>query len=118
MSNRRIEIDWEIVDELCAVQCTESEIAAHLKIHRETLLKACKRDHKMTFDEYSRKKREAGFTSLRHKQYEKALSGDTTMLIWLGKQYLNQADKQEQKIDANFKPVVIVDNIPKEGTDG
>jgi IS30 family transposase len=118
MRSKRIEIDWKIVDELCSVQCTESEIAAHLGIHPDTLLKACKRDHKMTFEEYSRKKRKVGFISLRHKQYEKAMSGDTTMLIWLGKQYLNQADKQEQKIDANFKPVVIVDNIPKEQENG
>ncbi len=36
-----------------------------------------------------------GKASLRRKQYEIAMSGNTTMLIWLGKQALGQSDKQE-----------------------
>ncbi|AXC09689.1 hypothetical protein ACPOL_0306 [Acidisarcina polymorpha] len=34
-------------------------------------------------------------TSLRRRQVELALAGNVTMLIWLGKQYLGQKDKQE-----------------------
>jgi len=30
---------------------------------------------------------------LKRKQVEVALAGNTTMLIWLGKQYLDQSDK-------------------------
>lgn len=33
--------------------------------------------------------------SLRRKQIESAKAGNTTMLIWLGKQLLDQADKRE-----------------------
>lgn len=36
-----------------------------------------------------------GRTRLRQKQLEVALSGNPAMLIWLGKQMLGQADKQE-----------------------
>lgn len=35
--------------------------------------------------------------SLRRKQIDVALGGNTVMLIWLGKQYLDQADKLDQK---------------------
>jgi len=40
-------------------------------------------------------KRQAGFVSLRRKQYELAMAGNATILIFLGKQYLGQADKGE-----------------------
>lgn len=36
---------------------------------------------------------------LRDKQLEKAKRGDTKMLIWLGKQFLGQAEKINEKID-------------------
>lgn len=32
---------------------------------------------------------------MRSTQFKLALLGDKTMLVWLGKQYLGQADKQE-----------------------
>jgi hypothetical protein len=35
------------------------------------------------------------FISLRSKQVQLALAGNVTMLIWLGKQYLGQKDRQE-----------------------
>jgi hypothetical protein len=38
---------------------------------------------------------EEGRMSLRRLQWKKAQEGNTTMLIWLGKQYLGQSDKQE-----------------------
>lgn len=38
--------------------------------------------------------------SLRRKQFELAMNGDRTMLIWLGKQYLEQKDtRQTVEID-------------------
>ena len=42
---------------------------------------------------------ESGKASLRRKQYEVAMGGNCTMLVWLGKQYLGQTDK----IDASVK---------------
>jgi hypothetical protein len=46
-------------------------------------------------DTHLAQKRQAGFVSLRRKQYELAMAGNATMLIFLGKQYLGQADKRE-----------------------
>jgi hypothetical protein len=36
--------------------------------------------------------------SLRRMQWQAAENGNPTMLVWLGKQYLNQKDKAEQTI--------------------
>jgi len=36
-----------------------------------------------------------GKQSLRRKQFEAAIKGNVTMMIWLGKQNLGQSDKQE-----------------------
>lgn len=41
-----------------------------------------------------------GKASLRRMQFMSAQKGNVTMQIWLGKQYLNQTDKQEQTIQA------------------
>lgn len=68
-------------------------------------------DEPITFEEAFAVYSEAGKHMLREAQFEKALSGNATMLIWLGKQYLEQRDsKQEvditQKNDqAEVKPV-------------
>ena len=43
--------------------------------------------------------------ALRQKQIEKALGGDVTSLIWVGKNILGQADKAETKIDQTTKTV-------------
>jgi hypothetical protein len=39
-----------------------------------------------------------GRVALRSKQFELALAGNPTMLIWLGKQVLGQRDKIDQEI--------------------
>ena len=36
-----------------------------------------------------------GLASLRRRQFKAAQDGNATMLIWLGKQYLGQTDKQD-----------------------
>lgn len=93
----RIEIDWEQVNKLCAFQCTHDEIAWFLGVSEDTLSRACKRTHKISFADYIAQKRGAGRVSLRRAQWMLALKGNPTMLIFLGKQYLGQADKVEQK---------------------
>ena len=82
-------IDMEMVRKLAMIQCTEVEIASVLGVHRTTLIK--NEDFQAVYKETL----EIGRMSLRRKQFSVALAGDRTMLIWLGKQYLKQADKQE-----------------------
>jgi hypothetical protein len=49
----------------------------------------------MSFAEYYRQKALGGRASLRRAQFATALKGNTAMLIWLGKQYLEQREQRD-----------------------
>lgn len=89
----RIDINWTDFDKLCTLQCTQIEIANWFDCSVDTIERACLREHKIGFAEYYAQKRGKGRISLRRKQWEVAHSGNVSMLIWLGKQYLGQADQ-------------------------
>lgn len=92
---KEIIIDWSTVNKLCKIQCTGEEIASVLDIDYDTLQRACKREQGIKFADYIAQKKLGGKASLRRAQFTKALSGNPTMLIWAGKQYLGQTDKKE-----------------------
>ena len=100
-------IDWETVDGMCAIQCTGVEIAGVLGCSYNTLVRAVKREKELTFEDYFAQKSVEGKVSLRRKQYDTALEGNTTMLIWLGKQWLGQADRIESSI-TELPPIEVV----------
>lgn len=95
MGRPRKDFNKELFEELCSIQCTEKEIAAVLKMDIDTMNKRVKEIYGHTFSDVFAEKREGGKSSVRRRQYQKALDGDTTMLIWLGKNMLDQKDKQE-----------------------
>lgn len=102
----QIEINWTAFDKLCLLQCTLEEIASFFNCSVDTIERAVKRDKGFGFAEYYKKKSAGGKSSLRRKQMEVALSGNTTMLIWLGKQYLEQKDKTAQELSGpNGAPI-------------
>jgi len=88
------EIDWNTVDMLLKSQCDGVAIAEILGVCPDTLYRDCVKTNKMTFSKYSTVKKTEGKELLRAKQYQVAMSGDRTMLVWLGKQYLNQTDRR------------------------
>lgn len=77
----------EQVQELASLGCTDSEIATLAAVSESTL--------KRSFEPQLRAGRAELRRSLRRAQVKRALDGSDTMLIWLGKQYLEQRDKQE-----------------------
>jgi predicted DNA-binding ArsR family transcriptional regulator len=85
----RKEINYDTVAELANIQCTQEEIASVLKISVRTL----QRDEE--FCRIYKQGMEEGKQSLRRLQWKAAMKGNTTMLVWLGKQYLGQKDKIE-----------------------
>lgn len=89
-------IDYALVEKLALIQCTQEEIANILNISRRTLL------NDEVFSQTYIKGLENGKSSLRRFQWKAAEKGNTSMLIWLGKQYLGQHEpKQDIGIDAN-----------------
>ena len=86
-------IDEKQFENLCKIQCTKTEICEVLGVTDKTLERWCKRTYKKGFSETFKQKRQAGFSSLRRKQFDVAMSGSIPMLIFLGKNILNQSDK-------------------------
>jgi hypothetical protein len=92
---KRITIDWARVDELLTSQNSGQDIAGFLGISDTTLYEHCKQDNGEDFLPYSQKKKSRGKALLKERQWKAAMSGDKTLLVWLGKQYLEQTDKQD-----------------------
>lgn len=88
----------EIVESVAQCHCTEEEIASILDVSVDTLKT---KENAETFSECIKRGREYGKASLRRWQFEKAKKGNTTMLIWLGKQILGQKDKIDIAADAD-----------------
>jgi hypothetical protein len=79
------DIDERIVFAMAKVGGTRAEIAAHFGVSETVIGKR--------FGELIRQAKASRVIRLRQKQYELALEGNVTMLIWLGKQDLKQADE-------------------------
>ena len=102
-------MDVKTFESLCAIQCTKDEICAVLGIDEKTLTKQCKKQYSKPFSEVFTQKRKTGKASLRRSQWTLASGGNATMLIWLGKQYLQQSDKLEQKNDNNNQNKIVIE---------
>jgi len=100
MARPRIEIDREQFEKLCSIQCTINEIAGFFNCSVDTIERWCKREYKEGFADIYDKKRGVGKISLRRAQFRMAET-NATMAIWLGKQYLGQAERQEVAISVS-----------------
>jgi hypothetical protein len=89
-------LDEEQIRELAQIQCTDTEIAAVMRVSVDTI-------HR-NYAELIKEGREQGKKSLRRAQFQKALEGNPAMLIWLGKFYLGQ--KEEITLNAGSEPEV------------
>jgi hypothetical protein len=87
----KADVDADMVEKLAGIGCPNSEIAALVGCSVATLDR--------NFAEVMHKGRENVKTRLRKKQIELALAGNVTLLIWLGKQMLGQAEKVEARTE-------------------
>ena len=106
------ERDIEQFKSLCAIFCTEAEICSVMGVSDKTLVslinrylyediighKQGKNDPPVMFTEAFERYSATGKASLRREQFKVAKEGSTTMLIWLGKQHLNQSERIEQTV--------------------
>lgn len=89
----RIEIDLDQVERMASIQCTDEEIACMLGVSINTITRRKADDR--AFLKAMEEGRGKGRATLRRLQWQRANAGSDTMLIWLGKQTLNQHDKHE-----------------------
>lgn len=95
MGRPKIEIDKKMFENLCAIHCTEVEIADIFECSIDTVNNWCKRTYGQTFSDTYKRKSAKGKASLRRLQWKSAECGNVSMQIWLGKQMLNQSDRVE-----------------------
>ena len=89
-------VDENIVFELARLMCTNVEIAGILRISHDTLT----RNYRDILDEG----RSDAKVCLRREQFRKAMEGNVQMLIWLGRQYLNQVETVVNKDENEVLP--------------
>lgn len=101
--NERINRDLKYFKGMCKILCTEDEICGVLRTDSNTLDSWCKIMFNEGFSEIYKKLSKDGKMSLRRAQYRQAIEKDNPIMqIWLGKQYLGQADKLEQEVSGSL----------------
>ncbi len=100
------EIDGEEVFRLAKRGCTQAEIAGHFGCAQSTISARFRLDFELGSAQSK--------TSLRRKQFERAMKGSDVMLIHLGKVYLGQTDRID--ITSEGKSLKYVDraNNPRD----
>lgn len=87
--------DQELL-ELLKFYPTVKEAADWFDVSMSTLERFIKTNHHETFDSLRDKRFVKTKVAIKRAQIKKALTGDNTMLIWVGKQYLGQRDSFEE----------------------
>lgn len=113
VSRPLIPIDWNLVDRYLESACTGVEIAGVIGCSADTLYKRCVDEKGVNFTAYASQKRSRGDSLIKVAQMQVALKGNTSMLIWLGKNRLGQKDDPRQEIEFNGTLAVILDDLKK-----
>lgn len=109
MARPKLDIDAKQVEALASYGCTNTEIASFFGCEKSTITKR--------FSINVAKGKEGGKIRLRKKQFEVAMSGNVSMLIWLGKQTLDQSDKQDIEASGDIGITIkkiLTDERPEE----
>lgn len=83
-------LDATQIENMAALMCTMSEMAAHFDVSVDTL--------ERNYADVIKRGQERGKESLRRMQWKSAMSGNVTMQIWLGKQMLKQREPRDLAI--------------------
>ena len=91
---KRAVINWDEVSKFIMAGSNGMQIAAYIGICEDTLYSRCREDNKKDFSLFLTEQRQKGNTYLLGKQYQVAMGGNVSMLIWLGKQRLGQREPE------------------------
>lgn len=86
------EINWDIVEKRMEAGNKGKSIAEAFHVDLDTFYRRFKQHYGFRFGDYAVHFYECGDDNLAYTQYMKALSGNTTMLTWLGKVRLGQRE--------------------------
>jgi len=100
----RIEFDLEAVEGLGRIGATINDMVHVLPASKRTIAERMA-EPEGDFRTAYEKGRSLLNSSLRRKQIQVAMTGNVAMLIWLGKQHLAQADRQDTRISVTPEEV-------------
>jgi hypothetical protein len=98
-------IDWDFIGKLFEAGCSTDEACQYLNMNPTIVYKRCIAELNTTLTEYRETKMGRGNSLLRLKQFQMAMGGNITMLIWLGRTRLGQTfdvKAAHEQIDATI----------------
>lgn len=111
-------------DEFIRLPLPRYDIAKILRCSDDTLDDYCKRRFNMTFSAVQDQNRQIFRGRILAKQYELAMDGNVALLIWLGKNYVDQVDtrkiegSEDKPLNLTYTPNKIKEAIQIEVNDG
>jgi hypothetical protein len=105
------ELDWGKLDAVLQFGARLLDCQGILDLSDETILKKIKQKYGVSFAEYRELRMSTMRAKLLQKQFDVAMQGNVTMLIWLGKQHLGQVDKLEtENVTASIQVTIDADD--------
>jgi hypothetical protein len=100
---------WDQLDALI-MWASQEYCCEKLGINHDTLQRKIREKWGIGFTEYKYKRKETMRINLLKKQYDVAMAGNVSMLIWLGKNELGQKDKldTDMKIESNGITITVL----------
>ena len=99
-------IDWEKVDLYLKAGCTQENIAKSLGFSVDKLHARVRSDKGMEYTEYAERLRSTGVMLIEATQLQKALQGNITMLMWLGKVRCGQKENGDSTEKENLAKLI------------
>lgn len=93
MPRPEVNFSWQTLDAVLQYGANLTDCAEFCNCSEDTVQRRIKEHFQMTFHEYRKRKMAKLKMSIVKKQVDKALEGDNTMLIWVGKNLCEQSDK-------------------------
>lgn len=91
-------IDKDELEKLMKLYPSEQEASDWFGVNPKTLIRFIRKHFKCSFVQLRDKSFTKTKIAIKRAQIDKALKGDNTMLIWVGKQYLDQREKQSHEL--------------------
>ena len=109
ITKKKDKINKDEFEELCRIQCTETEIASVFGVSHDLIYQWCCETYGMTFKEVFQRYKDIGKVALRRLQFKQA-EKSMPMSLWLGKQWLGQTDKVDF---VDMPKIQIISDVPK-----
>tara|TARA_R100001530_G_scaffold120410_1_gene87684 strand:- start:54 stop:365 length:312 start_codon:yes stop_codon:yes gene_type:complete len=96
---KKYDIDPKQVEKLASYGCTNTEIASFFGCSKDLISKS--------YSTNVEKGKDSGKIRLRKLQWRAAERGSVPILIWLGKQYLDQTDRKEIEMNTPIDEITF-----------